>query len=89
MLALRELGVKVEYYIASEINEEAMRVSSVRHDGVIRQLDDVRHITEQEVSKWSPEVVRVHTTDRSSARKQTESQRSNLRFSETVEIEHA
>ena len=50
MVALKELGVMVDCYLASEINEEAVKVSTVRHDGVIQQLDDVRQITEQGVS---------------------------------------
>nr|AFR91944.1 DNA cytosine-5-methyltransferase 3 [Patiria pectinifera] len=54
MLVLKELGVKVDCYYASEISEEAMQVSSVRHDGVIQQLNDVRGITEQEIKSLGP-----------------------------------
>ncbi|XP_071804547.1 DNA (cytosine-5)-methyltransferase 3A-like isoform X2 [Asterias amurensis] len=54
MVALKELGVMVDCYLASEINEEAIKVSSVRHDGVIQQLDDVRQITEQGIRSLGP-----------------------------------
>ncbi|XP_022092554.1 DNA (cytosine-5)-methyltransferase 3A-like isoform X2 [Acanthaster planci] len=54
MLVLKELGLKVDCYFASEINEEAMQVSSVRHDGIIQQLDDIRKITAQEIRSLGP-----------------------------------
>lgn len=48
-LALRELGFKVEKYVASEVDEESVVISMVNHDGTITHVDDVKKITEAHV----------------------------------------
>lgn len=48
-LVLRDLGFKVEKYVASEIDEESITVSMVNHDGKITQVDDVKNITKEHV----------------------------------------
>ncbi|XP_026578101.1 DNA (cytosine-5)-methyltransferase 3B-like [Pseudonaja textilis] len=46
-LVLRDLGIKVEKYIASEICEDSISVGTVRHEGNIRYVHDVRNITKR------------------------------------------
>ncbi|XP_065142201.1 uncharacterized protein [Paramisgurnus dabryanus] len=53
-LALRELGFKVEQYMASEVDEESVIVSMVNHDGKITHVDDVKKITKEHIKKWGP-----------------------------------
>lgn len=48
-LVLRDLGFKVEKYVASEIDDESITVSMVNHEGKITQVDDVRRITKHHV----------------------------------------
>uniref|UniRef100_A0A670YYR8 DNA methyltransferase 3 beta n=1 Tax=Pseudonaja textilis TaxID=8673 RepID=A0A670YYR8_PSETE len=48
-LVLRDLGIKVEKYIASEICEDSISVGTVRHEGNIRYVHDVRNITKRHV----------------------------------------
>lgn len=49
MHVLRELGIVVDVYVASEINTDAIKVSSVRQKGAITQLGDVKQITTKQV----------------------------------------
>lgn len=51
-LVLKDLGFKVEKYVASEIDEESITVSMVNHAGKITHVDDVRLITKQHVCKF-------------------------------------
>ncbi|KAI7794380.1 putative DNA methyltransferase dnmt5, partial [Triplophysa rosa] len=53
-LALRELGFKVEKYVASEVDEESVVISMVNHDGTITHVDDVKSITKDHIKKWGP-----------------------------------
>ncbi len=48
-LVLRDLGFKVEKYVASEIDEESITISMVNHDGKITHVDDVKNITKKHV----------------------------------------
>ncbi|KGL76681.1 DNA (cytosine-5)-methyltransferase 3B, partial [Tinamus guttatus] len=49
-LVLKDLGIKVEKYIASEICEDPIAVGTVRHEGDITYVHDVRNITKRNVS---------------------------------------
>uniref|UniRef100_A0A3Q3WAK7 DNA (cytosine-5-)-methyltransferase n=1 Tax=Mola mola TaxID=94237 RepID=A0A3Q3WAK7_MOLML len=49
-LVLKELGFKVEKYVASEICEDSIAVAAVNHDGKIVQVGDAQFITQ----KWGP-----------------------------------
>ncbi len=49
-LVLRDLGFKVDLYIASEVCEESISVGVVRHEGKIQYVHDVRNITRKNVS---------------------------------------
>ncbi|XP_074537151.1 uncharacterized protein LOC141799020 isoform X2 [Halichoeres trimaculatus] len=51
---LKELGFKVEKYVASEVCEESLAVAAVNHDGKIIHVGDARHITEQQLQQWGP-----------------------------------
>ncbi|XP_032073212.1 DNA (cytosine-5)-methyltransferase 3B [Thamnophis elegans] len=53
-LVLRDLGIQVEKYIASEICEDSISVGTVRHEGNIRYVHDVRNITKRHIDKWGP-----------------------------------
>ncbi|NWX95148.1 DNM3B methyltransferase, partial [Nothoprocta ornata] len=53
-LVLKELGIKVEKYIASEIHEEPIAVGTVRHEGDITYVHDVRNITKRNIEEWGP-----------------------------------
>ncbi|KAM9445621.1 uncharacterized protein Hap1MRO34_024404 [Clarias gariepinus] len=53
-LVLKDLGFKVEKYVASEIDEESITVSMVNHAGKITHVDDVRLITKQHIEEWGP-----------------------------------
>lgn len=48
-LVLKDLGFKVEKYVASEIDDESITVSMVNHEGKITQVEDVRKITKDHV----------------------------------------
>ncbi|XP_042321822.1 DNA (cytosine-5)-methyltransferase 3B isoform X1 [Sceloporus undulatus] len=53
-LVLRDLGIKVEKYVASEICEDSIAVGTVRHEGNIRYVHDVRNITKRNMDEWGP-----------------------------------
>ncbi|XP_019395040.1 PREDICTED: DNA (cytosine-5)-methyltransferase 3B isoform X3 [Crocodylus porosus] len=53
-LVLKDLGIKVEKYIASEICEESIAVGTVRHEGNITYVHDVRNITKRNIDEWGP-----------------------------------
>ena len=50
LLVLRELGIEVERYVASEVCEESITVGIVRHQGRIMYVGDVRNVTRRHVS---------------------------------------
>ncbi|XP_059508762.1 DNA (cytosine-5)-methyltransferase 3B isoform X2 [Stegostoma tigrinum] len=53
-LVLRDLGFKVERYVASEICEDSIAVGTVRHEGKITYVHDVRNISRQNILEWGP-----------------------------------
>ncbi|XP_042264064.1 DNA (cytosine-5-)-methyltransferase 3 beta, duplicate a isoform X1 [Thunnus maccoyii] len=53
-LVLRDLGFKIERYIASEICEDSITVGMVKHDGKIEYVNDVRTITRKHLAEWGP-----------------------------------
>lgn len=48
-LVLKDLGFKVDCYIASEICEDSIAVGMVKHEGKIEYVNDVRTITRKHV----------------------------------------
>ncbi|XP_056588187.1 DNA (cytosine-5)-methyltransferase 3B isoform X2 [Triplophysa dalaica] len=53
-LVLRDLGFKVDLYIASEVCEDSISVGVVRHEGKIQYMHDVRNITRKNIAEWGP-----------------------------------
>uniref|UniRef100_A0A8C9TR67 DNA (cytosine-5-)-methyltransferase n=1 Tax=Scleropages formosus TaxID=113540 RepID=A0A8C9TR67_SCLFO len=53
-LVLKDLGFKVDQYIASEICEDSISVGVVRHEGKIQYVHDVRNITRKNIEEWGP-----------------------------------
>ncbi|NXR11277.1 DNM3B methyltransferase, partial [Semnornis frantzii] len=53
-LVLKDLGIQVEKYIASEICEERLAVGSVRQEDNITFVHDVRNITKRNIEEWGP-----------------------------------
>uniref|UniRef100_A0A672LAC6 DNA (cytosine-5-)-methyltransferase n=1 Tax=Sinocyclocheilus grahami TaxID=75366 RepID=A0A672LAC6_SINGR len=53
-LVLRDLGFKVERYIASEICEDSIAVGMIKHEGQIEYVKDVRTITRKHLAEWGP-----------------------------------
>lgn len=47
---LRELGIEVDRYVASEVCEDSITVGIVRHQGRIMYVGDVRSVTRKHVS---------------------------------------
>ncbi|XP_072537918.1 DNA (cytosine-5-)-methyltransferase 3 beta, duplicate a isoform X2 [Salminus brasiliensis] len=53
-LVLKDLGFKVEQYIASEICEDSIAVGMIKHEGKISYVNDVRTITRKHLAEWGP-----------------------------------
>ncbi|RVE71163.1 hypothetical protein OJAV_G00071370 [Oryzias javanicus] len=53
-LVLKDLGFQVEKYVASEVCEDSIAVSTVNHDGTILQIGDVRFITKEFLDAGGP-----------------------------------
>ncbi|XP_056155542.1 DNA (cytosine-5-)-methyltransferase beta, duplicate b.3 [Lampris incognitus] len=53
-LVLKDLGFKVEKYIASEICDDSISVSNVNHEGKIIHVNDVRLVTKDHIKQWGP-----------------------------------
>ncbi|XP_076023137.1 DNA (cytosine-5-)-methyltransferase 3 beta, duplicate a [Genypterus blacodes] len=53
-LVLKDLGFKVEHYIASEICEDSITVGMVKHTGKVEYVNDVRAITRKHLAEWGP-----------------------------------
>ncbi|XP_040602459.1 DNA (cytosine-5)-methyltransferase 3B isoform X4 [Mesocricetus auratus] len=53
-LVLKELGIKVEKYVASEVCSESIAVGTVKHEGQIKYVNDVRKITKKNIDEWGP-----------------------------------
>ncbi|XP_061551694.1 DNA (cytosine-5)-methyltransferase 3A isoform X1 [Phycodurus eques] len=54
LLVLRELGIQVERYVASEVSEDSITVGLVRHQGRIMYVGDVRSVTRKHLQEWGP-----------------------------------
>uniref|UniRef100_A0A672T7P3 DNA (cytosine-5-)-methyltransferase n=1 Tax=Sinocyclocheilus grahami TaxID=75366 RepID=A0A672T7P3_SINGR len=52
LLVLKDLGIQVERYVASEVCEDSITVGIVRHHGHIMYVGDVRNITRKH--EWGP-----------------------------------
>lgn len=50
LLVLKELGIQIDRYVASEICEDSITVGIVRHQGRIMYVGDVRNVTHKHVS---------------------------------------
>uniref|UniRef100_A0A669CL19 DNA (cytosine-5-)-methyltransferase n=1 Tax=Oreochromis niloticus TaxID=8128 RepID=A0A669CL19_ORENI len=53
-LVLKDLGLKIERYIASEICDDSIAVGMVKHEGKIEYVNDVRTITRKHLAEWGP-----------------------------------
>ncbi|XP_038165294.1 DNA (cytosine-5-)-methyltransferase 3 beta, duplicate a [Cyprinodon tularosa] len=53
-LVLRDLGFKIERYIASEICDDSIAVGMIKHEGKIEYVNDVRTITRKHLAEWGP-----------------------------------
>ncbi|XP_054247810.1 DNA (cytosine-5)-methyltransferase 3B [Indicator indicator] len=53
-LVLKDLGIQVEKYIASEICEERLAGGTVRQEDNITFVHDVRNITKRNIEEWGP-----------------------------------
>ena len=51
LLVLRDLGMQVDKYVASEVCEDSITVGMVRHHGRIMYVGDVRNVTRRHVSQ--------------------------------------
>ncbi|XP_023682297.1 DNA (cytosine-5)-methyltransferase 3A isoform X1 [Paramormyrops kingsleyae] len=54
LLVLKELGIQVKRYIASEVCEDSITVGIVRHQGRIMYVGDVRNVTRKNIQEWGP-----------------------------------
>lgn len=54
LLVLKDLGIEVERYVASEVCEDSITVGMVRHHGRITYVGDVRSVTRKHIQEWGP-----------------------------------
>uniref|UniRef100_A0A8C5HK86 DNA (cytosine-5-)-methyltransferase n=1 Tax=Gouania willdenowi TaxID=441366 RepID=A0A8C5HK86_GOUWI len=54
LLVLKELGIQVDRYVASEVCEDSITVGIVRHQGRIMYVGDVRNVTRKHIHEWGP-----------------------------------
>ncbi|XP_028250447.1 DNA (cytosine-5)-methyltransferase 3A isoform X2 [Parambassis ranga] len=54
LLVLKELGIRVDRYVASEVCEDSITVGIVRHQGRIMYVGDVRTVTRKHIHEWGP-----------------------------------
>nr|XP_033791350.1 DNA (cytosine-5)-methyltransferase 3A isoform X2 [Geotrypetes seraphini] len=54
LLVLKDLGIQVDCYIASEVCEDSITVGMVRHQGKIMYVGDVRNVTRKHIFEWGP-----------------------------------
>ncbi|XP_058247647.1 DNA (cytosine-5-)-methyltransferase 3 alpha a isoform X2 [Hemibagrus wyckioides] len=54
LLVLKDLGIQVERYVASEVCEDSITVGMVRHQGRIMYVGDVRNVTHKHIQEWGP-----------------------------------
>lgn len=67
LLVLKELGIEVDRYVASEVCEDSITLGIVRHQGRIMYVGDVRSVTRKHVS-W---ILRVRSVSVSGMTKVT------------------
>ncbi|XP_061758528.1 uncharacterized protein LOC133554132 isoform X2 [Nerophis ophidion] len=53
-LVLKDLGFKIQTYVASEICEDSLAVTLVNHEGRINQVGDTRNISKELIQEWGP-----------------------------------
>ncbi|XP_054466005.1 LOW QUALITY PROTEIN: uncharacterized protein LOC129100411 [Anoplopoma fimbria] len=53
-LVLKDLGFKVEKYVASEVCEDSLAVAAINHDGKIIHVGDACLITQEHIEQWGP-----------------------------------
>ncbi|NXC23527.1 DNM3B methyltransferase, partial [Campylorhamphus procurvoides] len=53
-MVLKDLGIQVEKYIASEIGDDPVAAGRVRPEGNITYVRDVRNITKRHIEEWGP-----------------------------------
>ncbi|PKU33890.1 hypothetical protein llap_15807 [Limosa lapponica baueri] len=53
-LVLKDLGIQVEKYIASEICEDPIAADNMQHESNITYVHDVRNITKRNIEEWGP-----------------------------------
>ncbi|NXM69669.1 DNM3B methyltransferase, partial [Serilophus lunatus] len=53
-MVLKDLGIQVEKYIASEIGEDPIAAGTRRPEGNITYVRDVRNITKRNIEEWGP-----------------------------------
>ncbi|XP_038128271.1 DNA (cytosine-5)-methyltransferase 3A-like isoform X4 [Cyprinodon tularosa] len=54
LLVLKDLGIQVDKYVASEVCEDSITVGMVRHEGRIMYVGDVRNVTRKHIEEWGP-----------------------------------
>ncbi|XP_030637442.1 DNA (cytosine-5-)-methyltransferase 3 alpha a isoform X2 [Chanos chanos] len=54
LLVLKDLGIQVDRYVASEVSEDSITVGIVRHQGRIIYVGDVRNVTRKHIQEWGP-----------------------------------
>ncbi|XP_016353374.1 DNA (cytosine-5)-methyltransferase 3A-like isoform X4 [Sinocyclocheilus anshuiensis] len=54
LLVLKDLGIQVGQYVASEVCEDSITVGMVRHEGIINYVGDVRNVTRKNIQQWGP-----------------------------------
>ncbi|XP_055088366.1 DNA (cytosine-5)-methyltransferase 3A-like isoform X5 [Periophthalmus magnuspinnatus] len=54
LLVLKDLGLQVDKYVASEVCEDSITVGMVRHQGRIMYVGDVRNVTRKHIEEWGP-----------------------------------
>ncbi|XP_068433607.1 DNA (cytosine-5)-methyltransferase 3A-like isoform X2 [Clinocottus analis] len=54
LLVLRDLGLQIDKYVASEVCEDSITVGMVRHQGRIMYVGDVRNVTRKHIEEWGP-----------------------------------
>ncbi|XP_072299919.1 DNA (cytosine-5)-methyltransferase 3A-like isoform X5 [Eucyclogobius newberryi] len=54
LLVLKDLGLQVDKYVASEVCEDSITVGMVRHQGRIMYVGDVRNVTHKHIEEWGP-----------------------------------
>ncbi|XP_062292706.1 DNA (cytosine-5)-methyltransferase 3A-like isoform X3 [Scomber scombrus] len=54
LLVLKDLGIQVDKYVASEVCEDSITVGMVRHQGRIMYVGDIRNVTHKHIEEWGP-----------------------------------